>query len=142
MATHGERLLAQAEARVKARGARRRQLLLLTPSSAVILWALADLVAARHSRSLMMHAAVLRHIADHAQVVAWTIFLVVIPLAIAVKRDGVPGGAALTLLAGPIATPLVFGPGGWKAWQILIVGSACAIRRAGARARAGAARRE
>lgn len=141
MATYGERLLAQAEARAKARGARRRQLLLLTPSSAVILWALADLVAARHSRLLVMHAAVLRHITDHTQVVAWTVFLVVIPLAIAVRRNGLPGGAALTLLAGPIATPLVFGPGGWKVWQILIVGSACALILAGARARADAARR-
>ncbi|MFA5892040.1 MAG: hypothetical protein WDA27_13990 [Actinomycetota bacterium] len=138
MATHGERLLAQAEARAKARGERKRRSLLLAPATAATLWALADLVAARHSRLSMLHAGVLRYVFDHTQVIAWTIALVVVPLAISVKRHPIPGGAALTLLAGPIATPLVFGHGGWKAWQTGIVILACTLILAGARARARA----
>jgi MFS family permease len=39
----------------------------------------------------------------------------------ALKRDPMPSGAALSFVAGPILSPILFGHGGWNWWQSLVV---------------------
>lgn len=118
--TYGERQLAKAEFRL----ARRRRAVLLLPGAAVIFWALADLVAARHGRVWALTqgdgalSALLRHTADHLQPVAWTLALVLVPLLVALKPKPKRTGAIIALFAGPVLTPLLFGAGGWRLWQI------------------------
>ncbi len=115
--TYGEQMLANAERKTRARAARRRRLTLLVPATAVSLWALADLVAARSARLSAMHAGLGHHLVDHVEVIVWTIAFVVIPIAMSLKPDPIPSGALLAFFAGPILTPVLFGPGGWKLWQ-------------------------
>lgn len=119
--TYGEAVLARAETAHRAAAARRRRLALMAPGSAAVLWALADLVAARHARLLDIDAGFFRHVVDHGAPIVWTIAFVAAPLIAALKRDPLPAGAALAFLAGPALSPGLFGPGGWKWWQIAAV---------------------
>jgi hypothetical protein len=115
--TYGERMLLEAERKARARSAKRRRLTLLAPTALVTFWSLADLVAARSARLSSLDAAFLHRIFDHTEVVAWTFAFVMLPLMMAVKPDPLPSGALLAFFAGPVLTPLLFGPGGWKLWQ-------------------------
>lgn len=112
--TYANQLLRRAEFRA----ARRRRLTLLAPAVAVAFWALADLVAARHGRLSANDAGAIRHVIDHLQPIAWMVILVVGPVAVALKPGRSRAPAMVAALAGPVLTPLVFGPGGWHAWQI------------------------
>lgn len=109
---------------------------MLLPAAIATLWSLANLVAARHGRLTELEAGLLRHAADHVQPVVWTLLFVLAPLAMAVKPDPAPAGAALALLAGPAMSPFLFGPGGWSLWQTATVGVACALILFAARERA------
>ena len=86
-----------------------------------MLWALADLVAARHARLLEADAGWFRMGIDLAAPVFWTVLFVTLPVIGALKRDPLPMGMALAFAAGPVMSPILFGPGGWKWWQITIV---------------------
>ena len=121
MATYGERLLAQAEARAGARTAKRRRVTLLFPTTASILWALSDLVAARVDRLEAADAGFIAFVGGVSAPVIWTVLFVLLPAVGALKRDPLPMGMALAFLAGPVLSPFLFGPGGWKWWQITIV---------------------
>lgn len=114
-------MLQRAEAKARSRAARRRRFTLLLPATVAILWSTANLVAARHDRLGELDAGVMRHASDHAQVILWGVLFVLVPLAYAVKPDPLPHAVLLSLLAGPFLTPLVFGRGGWRIWQTLIV---------------------
>lgn len=141
-ATHGDRVLAGQEARARRRSARRRRHALLLPALAATLWALAELVAARHARLAEAGAPFLRHVADHGEVIVWTLALVVVPLALSLGPQPMTSGAALAFLCGPLGSPLLFGAGGWRLWQstvvalvaALVLGAAATRRRAAARA--------
>lgn len=100
------------------RSARRRRVLALFPGATVILWSLADLVAARHARLTRVGAAWPHHIVDHVQPVAWTVLLVLVPYLLALKPKPNRSGAVLALFTGPVLTPILFGSGGWRLWQI------------------------
>lgn len=134
--TYGERMLVRAEARARRRAARRRRAILLLPATVATLWSLANLIAARHARLSDMDAGFFRQGIDHLQPILWTVVLVLAPLAIAVKPDPIPMGAALALLAGPAVSPFLFGPGGWSVWQTGVVGLVCALILFAARERA------
>jgi hypothetical protein len=112
--TVGERKLARAEFRA----ARRRRTLTLFPGATIILWALADLVGARNARLSALKFGFIRHITDNMQPIAWTILLVLVPYLLAVKPKPKRSGAVLALFTGPVLTPLLFGSGGWRLWQI------------------------
>lgn len=109
-----ERALARAEFRA----ARRRRALTLLPGAAVILWALADLVASRFARLSDVQGGFFRHVADHIQPVAWTLAAVLVPYLVALKPRPKRTGAVIALFTGPVLSPLLFGAGGWRLWQI------------------------
>lgn len=121
VATYGEKLLEQAERQKRAGKARKRLVRVLVPASVVIVWAMLDLLSARNARLDDIDAGFVRTVLDHGQVIAWTILFVLVPFGAALKPDPMIAGAALAWFAGPIVTPLLFGPGGWKLWQILLM---------------------
>ena len=123
--TYGEEMLAQAESealtRMHMRSARRRRVRLLLPFLGATLWAMLDLVAARNGRLSAGGAGGIRLLFDHILVMGWTVLFVIAPMIGALKRDPMPSGAALSFVAGPIISPLLFGHGGWNWWQSLVV---------------------
>jgi hypothetical protein len=125
--TYGEQLLRQAEVKAARRTARKRRTMLLAPSLAATLWALADLLAARNARLAAVDAGGFRHVIDNAEPILWTVLFVILPLFAALKIDPLPIGAALALVAGPILSPWLFGAGGWNWWQKIVVVLVCAL---------------
>ncbi|HLW16559.1 MAG TPA: hypothetical protein VKV69_04290 [Actinomycetota bacterium] len=123
--TYGEEMLAQAEAlaveRARKHSARRRRVRLLLPFLGASLWAMFDLVAARNGRLSAGGAGGIRLLFDHVLVMGWTLLFVIAPMTGALKRDPMPSGAALSFVAGPILSPILFGHGGWNWWQSLVV---------------------
>jgi hypothetical protein len=114
--TYGDRLLQRAEFRA----ARHRRIAVLLPLAGVASWALADLVAARHGRLIAQGAGALRHAADHLIPIAWTVFLVVGAAAIGLKPKRSSAPLLVSILAGPVLSPALFGPGGWHPWQMVL----------------------
>lgn len=106
------------QVRAEFRSARRRRALALLIGSPIVFWALANLVAARHERLGIIRAGFFRHVADHAQPVAWTLLLVLVPMLLAVKPKPKRSGAVFAMFTGPVISPLLFGAGGWRLWQI------------------------
>jgi len=88
---------------------------MLLPGVAVILWSLADLVAARHAR---LHGGFFSAIVDHIQPIIWTLLAVLVPLLVALKPKPKRWGAVMAMFTGPVLTPILFGAGGWRLWQI------------------------
>lgn len=119
--TYGEEMLAEAEARVRTHSARKRRSRLLLPFVAATLWAMFDLMAARNGRLTAGGAGGIRLLFDHVMVIGWTGLFVIAPMVGALKRDPLPSGAALSFIAGPLLSPILFGHGGWKWWQSLVV---------------------
>jgi hypothetical protein len=119
--TYGEEMLAQAEARAGKQSVRRRRSRLLVPFLIAALWAMADLMSARNARLTVGGAGGVRLLFDHILVMAWTVVFVILPMIGALKRDPLPAGAALAFISGPILSPILFGHGGWKWWQSLVV---------------------
>ena len=112
---------AQAMSRMRARSARKRRVRLLLPFLGATLWAMLDLVAARNGRLSAAGAGGIRLLFDHVLVMGWTVLFVIAPMIGALKRDPMPSGAALSFVAGPILSPILFGHGGWNWWQSLVV---------------------
>ena len=129
--TYGEEMLAEAEARAESRmqahSARRRRTRLLLPFLGAALWAMFDLMAARNGRLSAGGAGGIRMLFDHILVIGWTVLFVITPMVGALKRDPLPSGAALSFIAGPILSPILFGHGGWKWWQSLVVAMVAAL---------------
>jgi hypothetical protein len=119
--TYGEEMLAQAEARVRKQSVRRRRSRLLVPFLIAALWAMADLMSARNGRLTAGGAGGMRLLFDHILIIGWTALFVILPMTGALKRDPLPAGAALAFISGPILSPILFGQGGWKWWQSLVV---------------------
>ncbi len=111
----------RAATRAAFRAERRRRALTLLPGTAVVFWALADLVAGRFHRLSALDAGFIRHVTDHIQPVAWTLAFVLIPYLVAVKPKPKRTGAVVALFTGPVLTPLLFGAGGWRLWQIAVL---------------------
>jgi hypothetical protein len=119
--TYGEEMLAQAEERLRARSARKRRSKLLVPFLIAALWAMFDLMAARNGRLVHGGAGGIRLLFDHVVIIVWTGAFVILPMIGALKREPLPSGAALSFVAGPVLSPILFGHGGWKWWQSLVV---------------------
>ena len=123
--TYGEEMLAQAEeqavSRARKHSARKRRVRLLLPFLGATLWAMFDLIAARNGRLSSGGAGGIRLLFDHVLVMGWTLLLVIAPMIGALKREPLPSGAALSFVAGPILSPILFGHGGWNWWQSLVV---------------------
>ena len=134
--TYGEEMLAQAEERLRARSARKRRVKLLVPFLAAALWAMFDLMAARNHRLANGGAGSFRLLFDHAIVIFWTTVFVILPMIGALKRDPLPSGAALSFVTGPVLSPILFGHGGWKWWQSLVVTLVAGLVLVSSRARA------
>jgi len=119
--TYGEEMLAEAEARVRKQSVKRRRARLLVPFLVAALWAMFDLMSARNARLVGGGAGGIRLLFDHILVMAWSVAFVILPMVGALKRDPLPAGAALAFVSGPVLTPILFGHGGWKWWQSLVV---------------------
>ena len=119
--TYGEEMLAQAEDRARKQSAKRRRARLLGPFLIAALWAMFDLMSARNARLVAGGAGGIRLLFDHILVAAWSVTFVILPMVGALKRDPLPAGAALSFVSGPILSPILFGDGGWKWWQSLVV---------------------
>jgi hypothetical protein len=119
--TYGEEMLAEAEARARKQSTRRRRSRLLVPFLIAALWAMADLMSARNGRLTGGGAGGLRLLFDHVLIIGWTALFVISPMIGALKRDPLPAGAALSFISGPVLSPILFGHGGWKWWQSLVV---------------------
>lgn len=136
--THGDRLLAHAEARA-ARAVRNRRMralgipvLLATVASGVSLY------RAQHARVVATGASGLRHVGDHALMIAFTFAFVVLPLVGAIRSRRV-FPVVVAMVAGPALTPRLFGSGGWRWWQTFVVVAAGALVSASALLRRRAA---
>ena len=119
--TYGEEMLAEAEARAQKQSAKRRRARLLGPFLFAALWAMVDLMSARNGRLAAGGAGGIRRLFDHVLVMAWSGTFVIAPMIGALKRDPLPAGAALAFISGPVLSPILFGHGGWKWWQSLVV---------------------
>jgi len=117
------------------RAARRRRAVTLLPGTAIVLWSLADLVAARSARLSIAKAGFLHHIVDHVQPIVWTLAFVLVPLLVSVKPKPKRSGALLALFTGPFLTPLIFGAGGWRLWQIFSLAAIVLFIESGDQAR-------
>lgn len=112
--------------RANFRLARRRRMTLLGVVSLTTAFACAGLISARHATMTGSGAAFF--IGD-LLVLIWAGLLVIPSFAGAVKPRPVRAGALGALLFGPLLMPVVFGPGGWKSWQVaaLLAASAAAL---------------
>ncbi len=119
--TYGEEMLAQAEGRARKQSAKSRRARLLVPFLLAALWAMFDLMSARNARLVGGGAGGIRLLFDHILVMAWSVMFVIVPMIGALKRDPLPAGAALSFISGPVLSPILFGHGGWKWWQNLVV---------------------
>lgn len=118
-------MLAQAERQAHRRLAKRRVLTLFVPGAVTSLWAMLDLLGARADRMEAAGAGFFAVAFGSLLVIAWTVLFVVLPLYGAVKADPLPSGAALAFAAGPVLSPMLFGAGGWKVWQIVVLFAIC-----------------
>lgn len=118
-------MLAAAERNAHRRLAKRRVLALFVPGAVTAAWAMLDLLGARNDRLQDAGAGFFSIAFGALLVVAWTTLFVVLPLYGAVKADPLPSGAALAFAAGPVLSPMLFGPGGWKVWQIVVLFAIC-----------------
>ncbi len=98
---------------------RRRRLTTLAPGILAAVAAAVAVIADRHTQRLG-GAAFARHALDHALVLVWVGFLVVMPLAASVKPRPMRAGALAAVLSGPVLMPLVFGTG-WRWWQAMAI---------------------
>lgn len=129
--TYGDRLLAEAEARAHSAMVRRRMLALGVPALLATFASTAGLYRAQLEWIDATGASALRRAGTHALMIASTVTFVCIPLLGAIRsRRIVP--AMIALSAGPILTPQLFGPGGWRWWQTLVVVAVCVLVSAAA----------
>lgn len=110
---YGEKLLH----RLEFKASRRRRMVLLTPALVAALWSLVDLLLARHERLTQISAPILRHAIDHAEPALWTVVVLALFFS-TLKPKPLRAGVMGSIIAGPLAAPTLFGPGGWHPWQI------------------------
>lgn len=122
--TYGERLLAEAEERVRAGRRRRRVLLLFVPALAIVL--LATWQTLTHRQANLEDAGLIRMALDHGMTVGYAGLLVGFPLYAALGPALNVTAAGIALVAGPVAMPLWFGPG-WSLWQRLAIAAVCLL---------------
>ena len=122
--TYGERLLADAEERVRYRQRRRRFLVLLIPSLLILLAATWQTLAARHGA--LEGEGFIKHVVDHGAVVGYATLLVGVPLYLAVGPAMHVTAAAATAVSGPVLMPIWFGAG-WSMWQRITIVVICLL---------------
>lgn len=121
---YGERLLAEAEERLRERRRRRRLLLLFVPS--VLIVAVATWETATIRQSGFADAGALRIAIDHVATFGYASVLVGFPLWVAFGAGLHALAASIALVAGPVLAPILFGPG-WSPWQRLAVAAVCLL---------------
>lgn len=122
--TYGERLLADAEERVRYRQRRRRFLVLLVPSLLIVGAATWQTLLARHGA--LAGEGFLKHAIDHGAVIGYATLLVGAPLYLAVGPAMHAMAAAATVGTGPALMPALFGSG-WSMWQRIAIVAICAL---------------
>lgn len=130
--TYGERLLAEAEQRARARAHRRRAVFLLGPCVIVVLLAVRGIWTVRQGTLQLEGAGLFRQLLDHGATLLYAVVAVLGPLALALRRRLLRVPAAIALVTGPILMPVLFGPGS-RWWQWLVVGLVAVLTISAAR---------
>lgn len=120
--TYGERLLEEAEDRSRRKRQIRRLVLVLGPAAFAVLMAVIGTIGFRGQAA--GDAGFISRIFDSVLVIGYAGVLVVAPLYAALAPALNAWAAAVALAAGPIAMPILFGPG-WRVWHRGVVGLAC-----------------
>lgn len=115
--------------RARRRAARLRRVRLLGLFGLAAVAACARIVAARAGR---IDGGAVRVLLDATLVAGWTLGLVALPFAAAVKPKPVRAGALVALVCGPVLMPVVFGAG-WGLVPAAAGVAACAVALAPAR---------
>lgn len=122
--TYGERLLDEAEERVRYRQRRRRFLLLLVPSLLIVGAATWQTVTIRHDA--LAGSGFIKHLFDHASVIGYATVIVAGPLYLAIGPAMRASAALLAAVTGPVLMPIWFGSG-WSIWQRIAIIAICAL---------------
>lgn len=122
--TYGERLLAEIEERARRRRQLRRLALVFGP--AAVATGLATLRTVSLRSADLAADGLGRTVLDAAAVVGYALVFVIVPLYAAVGEGLHARAAAIALVAGPLAMPLLFGPG-WRWWQQALAAAACML---------------
>jgi hypothetical protein len=112
--TYGERLLADAEDRVRTQRQRRRLFVLAGPGLAILALATWSTLTARNPT--LQEGGFFALLLDHVFTLAYAAGLVGFPLWVSLGRQLNATAAAIAAVAGPILMPVVRGPG-WSLWQ-------------------------
>lgn len=122
--TYGERLLAEAEDRMRAVRRRRRTIVLLAPALAILAAATWRTMTIRQAS--LDEAGPVRLVLDHGATLGYAVLLVGFPLVLALGARLHALAAWVAIATGPVLMPIVFGPG-WRWWQRVLLVAACAI---------------
>lgn len=137
MQTHGEQMLAEAESRSRRIQTRRRIVLLAAPVLLVTTTSTSALIGEQEARAIGTGASGFGRMALHVLTVIYAVGLVALPAFGAARtRRAIP--AMVAFAAGPIITPMLFGSGGWRWWEIFVVGAVSALIATGAMQRRAA----
>lgn len=130
-------MLAEAESRSRRTQVRRRMVVLGAPSLVVTLTSTIALSGAQSARAALADERGIQLIAIHALTIVYAVAFVALPMLGAARtRRWFP--SVLALVAGPISTPSLFGSGGWRPMETVVLAVIAFLISAGALQRRGA----
>lgn len=122
--TYGDRLLAEAEERIRSRQQRRRRITLLAPAGLILLVATWRTLGNRVEA--LDDVGLLRLLADVASTLGYAALLVGLPIVVATGARLNAIAAGIALATGPVLMPVIMGPG-WSVWQRLGFALICVL---------------
>lgn len=129
--TYGERLLQEAEGRARAQAQRRRLVFIFGPALIATLLAVRGIWGVRQASMSEAGAGLIRYLIDHGTTLGFAALFVLAPLWLALRSTVRRSPAIVALIGGPIAMPMVFGPGArlWH-WAIVVIAAGLTISAA------------
>lgn len=121
--TYGERLLAEAEDRSRRKKQLRRLIVVFAPAAIATVMAIIGTIGFRQQR---IDEGLIRSVMDAGMVLLYGVILVLGPLYAAFAPAPNALMASVALATGPIAMPILLGPG-WRVWHRAVVILACLL---------------